>query len=360
MTAHFEVDVTFESAKLFAELFGDWNPLHTDPEHAARTPYKRPVLHGAFSAGLMSRMAGMHLPGKDCLLHGMRLRFIAPVMLPATLSVVGRQSRGGASGGTIDVEVSDATKGTLYVQGSYDFGLHESSAPTPDDRTAESVTEKPILVTGSSGGLGGAVMRRLGGRGVAVPRDGAGGGTSGATLEALIEGLPHSTIGGIVHCGWPRPDNVALTALLNPAQAVAYNLASPMVDMIHLAQALMRYGSPDSTLVLVGSTGAEPGRHNYRMPLYTIAKSTLPATVRALSIEFAVKRIRCIGLIFDVLDGGMNGQISQAMKVSHADRSPHGEIMPLEEAAGQIDFVLANRSIFMSGAMINLSGGAIP
>ena len=66
--ASFTVDVTAEDAIKFAQLSGDWNPLHTDAEYASKTIYKTPVLHGAFSAGLISQMAGMHLPGKSCLL----------------------------------------------------------------------------------------------------------------------------------------------------------------------------------------------------------------------------------------------------------------------------------------------------
>ena len=90
-SASFRVDVTPADASAFAALSGDWNPLHTSPEHAARTAYRRPVLHGAFSAGIVSRMAGMHLPGADCLLHSMRLRFVAPIVPPASLVVSGRQ-----------------------------------------------------------------------------------------------------------------------------------------------------------------------------------------------------------------------------------------------------------------------------
>ena len=35
ISASFQVEVTYEDAIAFAKLSGDWNPLHTDPEHAA-------------------------------------------------------------------------------------------------------------------------------------------------------------------------------------------------------------------------------------------------------------------------------------------------------------------------------------
>ena len=77
----------------FAEISGDWNPLHTDASYASRTSFGRPILHGAYSAGLLSRLAGMYIPGEDCVLHGMHLRFVAPIRPPARLRVYGAPFR---------------------------------------------------------------------------------------------------------------------------------------------------------------------------------------------------------------------------------------------------------------------------
>ena len=40
--ASFTVDVSADDALKFAELSGDWNPLHTDPKYASKTTYKKP------------------------------------------------------------------------------------------------------------------------------------------------------------------------------------------------------------------------------------------------------------------------------------------------------------------------------
>ena len=87
--ASFDVDVTADAMDQFAAWSGDWNPLHTDAEFASRSRYGRRVLHGAYSAGLISRLAGTVLPGERCLLHGMQLRFVAPVLPPVSLRVSG-------------------------------------------------------------------------------------------------------------------------------------------------------------------------------------------------------------------------------------------------------------------------------
>ncbi|MGI9076627.1 MAG: MaoC/PaaZ C-terminal domain-containing protein [Gemmatimonadaceae bacterium] len=141
-SASFEVGVTAEDAIAFATLSGDWNPLHTNADHAVRTAYRRPVLHGAFSAGLISRMAGMYLPGADCLLHAMRLRFAAPIIPPAMLVVSGRQLSESGSLGRVDVTISDAATGTRYVDAVYEFSRHEVAAPK-----AAAHTENPPVRT---------------------------------------------------------------------------------------------------------------------------------------------------------------------------------------------------------------------
>ena len=111
----FEVEVTAGDAVQFAEWSGDWNPLHTDENYAASSSYHRTILHGAYSAGLFSRMAGMHIPGRECLLHGIKLKFIAPIFPPTRLRVRGLLKNEYLEGGSVDVTITDCVSGALYV-----------------------------------------------------------------------------------------------------------------------------------------------------------------------------------------------------------------------------------------------------
>src|SRR5438132_14183351 len=171
--ASFDVEVTPDSAIEFAKLSGDWNPLHTDPAHAAATAYRRPVLHGAFSAGLVSRMAGMYLPGKDCLLHNLDLKFVAPIVPPAPLRVACRVAAERHGLGRVEVAISDVVSGTRYVSAIYEFGRHIRDTELQESRQAPNVAgDRVVLVTGATGGLGRALLARLGQRGLGVSRTG--------------------------------------------------------------------------------------------------------------------------------------------------------------------------------------------
>ena len=364
-SASFQVGVTTDDAIAFATLSGDWNPLHTDAEHAARTAYRRPVLHGAFSAALISRMAGMYLPGADCLLHGMRLRFVAPIVPPATLVVSGRQLSESSALGRVDVTISDAATGTRYVDGVYEFSRHHVLAPDTTADTEEELSssdrgaDAPILVTGATGGLGRAVLARLGTRARGVSRTAQPGMVTVPSLEHLADVID-GAIGGIVHCAWPSPDNERLTALPNIESALEHNLVEPLRQVIALSQLLAKRGTDNSMIVLVGSTAAAPGRHNYRMPLYSLSKALIPELSRILATELASSNKRCAAITYDVIDGGMNQRLSPSARLAHADRAPSGMLPSTDDAAAQIEWVLNNASFLVSGATFALTGSAAP
>ena len=47
----------------FVDAVGDYNPVHSDPQYAASTPFKQPIAPGIFTAGLISAVIGTQLPG---------------------------------------------------------------------------------------------------------------------------------------------------------------------------------------------------------------------------------------------------------------------------------------------------------
>lgn len=71
----------------FANLSGDYNPLHTDPVYAETTAFKKPVVHGMYLGALVSELVGMHLPGARCLLVKETLEFKLPVYTGDTISI---------------------------------------------------------------------------------------------------------------------------------------------------------------------------------------------------------------------------------------------------------------------------------
>lgn len=70
-----EFSISQQQVDAFAELSGDKNPLHIDPEYAATTNFKSPIAHGIFTSAVISRVLGMEFPGPGTFYLGQQLEF---------------------------------------------------------------------------------------------------------------------------------------------------------------------------------------------------------------------------------------------------------------------------------------------
>jgi len=87
--AQFEVIVTEEMMQKFYEISGDNNPLHIDDEFAREMNFNGRVVYGMLCASFYSKLAGVYLPGKYCILLSVDSAFRAPVFIGDKLSVEG-------------------------------------------------------------------------------------------------------------------------------------------------------------------------------------------------------------------------------------------------------------------------------
>lgn len=69
-----------------AGLFGDFNPVHVDEVFASDSVFEGRVLHGPFTAALMSAAVGMYFAGTAIAYLEHNCRFLAPVRPGDTLT----------------------------------------------------------------------------------------------------------------------------------------------------------------------------------------------------------------------------------------------------------------------------------
>jgi len=89
LAAEYEVVVSEEMMARFLATTGDENPLHLDAAFALARGFKSRVVYGLLTASFYSTLAGVYLPGKSCLLHGLKVDFNAPVYVGDRLRVRG-------------------------------------------------------------------------------------------------------------------------------------------------------------------------------------------------------------------------------------------------------------------------------
>ena len=69
----------------YAALSGDYNPVHLDSDYAAKTIFKERIAHGILSAGYISALFGMKLPGPGAIYISQTLNFKGPVKIDDTV-----------------------------------------------------------------------------------------------------------------------------------------------------------------------------------------------------------------------------------------------------------------------------------
>ena len=85
-TAERSLSLTAEHVRTFAELSGDYNPLHFDEAFAARTKFGRLVVQGGLTTGLLHALVAMDLPGPGTVFLSQNWKFTAPVFIGDTIT----------------------------------------------------------------------------------------------------------------------------------------------------------------------------------------------------------------------------------------------------------------------------------
>lgn len=81
MEASFAKTVSEADIVAFAEVTGDHNPVHLDEAYAAQTMFKTRIAHGMLTAGCISAVCGMQLPGPGAVYVSQTLNFRGPVKI---------------------------------------------------------------------------------------------------------------------------------------------------------------------------------------------------------------------------------------------------------------------------------------
>ncbi|MFT3746508.1 MAG: MaoC family dehydratase [Pyrinomonadaceae bacterium] len=74
-------EVTDELVRKFAEVSGDYNPIHLDDEFASKTRFGKRIAHGMLSGAFISAILGNELKGRTVIYLSQSLKFVAPVFI---------------------------------------------------------------------------------------------------------------------------------------------------------------------------------------------------------------------------------------------------------------------------------------
>ncbi|MBX3018664.1 MAG: MaoC family dehydratase [Bdellovibrionaceae bacterium] len=75
-----KITITDEMIRKFAEVSGDYNPIHMDEEYAKKSRFGRRIAHGMLSAAFISRVLAMKI-GHGGIYLGQTLKFMQPIFI---------------------------------------------------------------------------------------------------------------------------------------------------------------------------------------------------------------------------------------------------------------------------------------
>jgi 3-hydroxybutyryl-CoA dehydratase len=78
--------VTDELVRAFAEVSGDYNPIHLDEDFAKGTRFGRRIAHGMLSGAFISAVLGYEFAEKKIVYLSQTLKFTAPVYIGDTVT----------------------------------------------------------------------------------------------------------------------------------------------------------------------------------------------------------------------------------------------------------------------------------
>lgn len=78
--------LTGKHVKDYADLTGDYNPLHFDEEFSAGTSFGRLVVQGGLTTGLLHALVAMEMPGPGTVFLNQNWQFTAPVFIGDTIT----------------------------------------------------------------------------------------------------------------------------------------------------------------------------------------------------------------------------------------------------------------------------------
>lgn len=374
--------ITLDDVRKFVEMTGDNNPLHIDPAFAEQTAFKDIVVHGMLGASFLSTVIGTKLPGPGALWVAQSFEFLLPVRLGDELTVsctvTGKHERERL----LELATNIINQcGQTVLTG---VGKVKVLACKPKIARAEPKNHpKVAIVTGGSGGIGGAIclslaasgyqvvvnyverkdraehivttIKGLGGNAIAVQGNVATDAGSQYVYDVTLSTF--GTVGLLVNNASPR---------VNPKGFIATewnDIQSHLDIQVKGAFLMSKVCLPEMTargwgrIINITSQVTESAP-SITWTGYAVAKASLSMLSRYMAAEFGP-----LGVTVNCVSPGMTetsfiGDIPEKVQLMIARQTPLRRLAVPEDIAAAVLFLASEEARFITGQTLRVNGGS--
>lgn len=119
----FERVITENDVRAFAELTGDFNPLHVDRGYGKGSKFGKNIVHGMLVSSLFSTLVGMYCPGRKCIYISQTLQFRKPIFVSEKLLIKGLIIAKNDSIKMITIKTEILVNGQVSISGEAKVGV---------------------------------------------------------------------------------------------------------------------------------------------------------------------------------------------------------------------------------------------
>jgi 3-oxoacyl-[acyl-carrier protein] reductase len=375
--------ITENDINKFVSLTGDDNKLHINKDYAAKTSFKKPVVHGMLSASFISTIIGTKIPGDGALWFSQSLEFILPVRIGDTISIIGEVIAKDERLNAIELKTE------VFNQDKQKVITGKAKVKIVEEEIIENIisenktnSSKVALVIGGTGGIGSAVCMKLAQMGyniavhyhsneykatsivnsvieikqnaIAIQNDLL----SEIDINDLVEKVERRIgfISLLINCATIKIPNIKFENLewVDIEKHIDINVKSNfyLAQKIVPGMKLRKFGK-----IIYVTTQYTEGTPPTELMHYVSSKYALNGFAKSLAVELASHNITVNMVSPGMTKTNLLADIPEKARLLAAAKSPIKRLASPEDVAEVIGFLASDKTSYLTGETIRINGG---